>query len=629
MTLLAPWALWFSAVGLAVVALYLLKIKRRRQAVPALDFWRELGGRTQVRSLFQRLKRWLSLLLWLVIIACLIMAVGNPILSFGRIKPRSIAVIVDNSASMQALEGETEPKTRLRLAKQAVEDFTTRRPVNDEWMLIEAGRQPRVLRAWTRDRKAIRDAAGSINPGSGAVDLAAAVELASQLLEGKERPCILLVSDGAAGQAEELAERYESVIRWPIGKADDNLGITRLSVRPHRQEAAHYAYVALVNASSEDVETQVVLELDGSTTAVEPVTVAAGATWEKTVVLSAPQGGVLRAWIDRPDVLAADDEAYAILEPIEPAAVLLVSPSDGAFFFEQALLAMEPLIDLDASLTLTIEEYDALPPTVDTPDLTIFNNCVPATLPAAGGFVFVNGWPAGISAKAVGVLEQPELFIAPIDHPLLRYLNLSAATLIQAKRVDLAGEATVLARSAGGDPLIFLHEQPDRQALCLAFDVLESDLPFRNAFPLLLRNAVAYLGTERARWVRDQYAIGDVIEPLRPLPTDVREVGVAKLRDDEIKEQAIAVLGGSFLFPAVGECGPLRFTIGDDTAYTAINLTEERESRIGVAPLEENPEKTLALSDPLFGTVPWLALAACAALLIGAEWLTYHFRWTE
>src|SRR2546430_1306689 len=45
MTLLAPWAVWFSIIAGAIVALYLLKIKRRRQTVPALDFWRRLAGR--------------------------------------------------------------------------------------------------------------------------------------------------------------------------------------------------------------------------------------------------------------------------------------------------------------------------------------------------------------------------------------------------------------------------------------------------------------------------------------------------------------------------------------------------------------------------------------------------------
>ena len=53
MTLLAPWAIWFAAVGGAVIALYVLKIKRRQQTVPALDFWRELAGKTKVHSLFK------------------------------------------------------------------------------------------------------------------------------------------------------------------------------------------------------------------------------------------------------------------------------------------------------------------------------------------------------------------------------------------------------------------------------------------------------------------------------------------------------------------------------------------------------------------------------------------------
>ncbi len=70
MTLLAPWALWFIAVAGGVVALYLLKIKRRTATVPVLDFWLALAGQTKVHSLFNRLKRLLSMLLWLVIVAC-------------------------------------------------------------------------------------------------------------------------------------------------------------------------------------------------------------------------------------------------------------------------------------------------------------------------------------------------------------------------------------------------------------------------------------------------------------------------------------------------------------------------------------------------------------------------------
>src|SRR5262245_48670381 len=103
MTLLAPAALWFLLIGGGVVALYLLRIRRQRQIVPSLEFWLALAGPLKPRSLFQRLKRWLSLALWLLIVIALELALGNPILSLGSIKPQSIAVIVDNSASMTTL----------------------------------------------------------------------------------------------------------------------------------------------------------------------------------------------------------------------------------------------------------------------------------------------------------------------------------------------------------------------------------------------------------------------------------------------------------------------------------------------------------------------------------------------
>ncbi len=629
MTLLAPWALWLSIVGAAVVALYLLKIKRRRQSVPALDFWRELVGQSQVRSLFQRLKRWLSLALWLLIVACLILAAGNPVLSFGRIKPRSIAVVVDNSASMQTREPGAEGKTRLQLAREAVRELTTRRPVTDEWMLIEAGREPRVRQAWTYDRKAVRDAADAIQPRLGSADLEAATDLAAQLLEGKERPWAVIVSDGAAGQVEQLCGDDETAVYWPIGRSDNNLGVTRLRVRPHRQQSLHYVYLSVLNSSSENVEAQVVFELDGATIAVEPAAIPAGEVWEQTVALDAPDGGVLRVWIDRPDDFATDNEAYAIVAPIEAAEVLLVTTSEEAFFFEQALLAMEPLVDPDASRTMTVEDYDALDTNSVSCDLTIFNNCRPQALPDAGSFVFVNAWPAEVPARILGTLVQPDLLLARRDHPLVRYLSVGSVRLARAHEVDLIERATVLARTTGGAPLIFLCQQPNRQMLCLAFDVLESDLPFRNAFPLLLRNALVHLVSEQAAWVRRQYCIGDVIEPLRPLPERLTDIRVARLRGDDLAEQSVPVRGGSFLFGQTDEQGPLRFAIGDVVAYAAVNLTDARESRITPVRAPHDPTERLALTGRLLGAVPWLTLALAATLLIGLEWLTYHYRWTE
>ena len=629
MTLLAPWALWFSAIGAAVVALYFLKIKRRRQTVPALEFWRELIGQTQVRSLFQRLKRWLSLLLWLLIVTCLVLAVGNPIFSIGRIKPRSIVLILDNSASMQTIEGEDETASRLQLAQAALRDILGRRPVSDEWMLIEAGKAPRVLASWTRDREAIRRAAEEVAPHLGAADLRGAVKLATQLLAGKERPCAVILSDGAAGQVAELIENNELILQQPVGNTNDNLGITRLRLRPHRPQAAHHAYVRVANASDEQIETQIVFQLDGVTWAVEPVTVEPGGAWETTVIFNAPEGAVLRASLERPDALAVDNEVFSILEPMKLAAIWLVTPPEEAYFFEQALLAMQSLVDPEASRTMTIDDYEELSNNQAAPDLMVFNNCAPSRLPKTGRFLFVNDWPDDFPAKKIGILANPMLLVARRDHPLMRHLVLDAAALARALRVDLSDRAVVLAKTADDWPLVFHWQEPDREALCLTFDVLESDLPFRNAFPMLLRNAVTFFVTEPRKWVHPEYQVGDVIEPIRQLPDDIAEVTVARLGGQKIGEEKVAVESGSFALRETDNPGPLRITIADEPVYTVINLTDERESRIGPVAPAASLETQLALTRRVFGVLPWLALSMLATALIGIEWLTYHFRWTE
>jgi len=636
MMLLAPMALWFLVIGGAVVALYLLKIKRRAATVPVLEFWLALAGKTRVHSLFDRLKRLLSMLLWLIIVICLVLAIGNPILSLGRIKPRAIAVIIDNSASMQAIEPASEGRTRFELARQALREISGSRPVTDEWMLIEAGREPRVLQPWTFDTAAIRRAGDAAEPFSGAARLHDAIELASQLIAGKQDPCIVIISDGAAGELVPLTAADERLIHWPIGTTRDNAGIGQLAVRAHRQNGNYHALISVVNASDEPLDTQVTLEIDGRTDSVELVSAEAGGTWEKSIVIDAPTGGVLRASLDRADALAIDNEAFAILEPIRPAVVWLVTPTDTAFFFEQALASMDPLVWTEESLTLTPEQYPAASAaaaapdaSLRRPDLTIFNGWAPEALPAAGRFMVVNACPAELGSPAGEALAAPQIHLAPRAHPLMQHVSLQGSRLAKANRITLRQPGRVLAHSAEGDPLIALIERPERQTLLLTFDVLDSDLPFRNAFPLLLRNTVSFMHEEAPSWLRPAYRLGETIRPSRALPAGTSEAKLTLLRGGTTQESSVPVVNGSFSLMQTNQAGAVRLEIGDDAAFAAMNIGEAAESRIAPVSATEDHAAKLGLSRRLLGGMPWLMLAMFASLAVVLEWLTYHFRWTE
>ena len=73
----------------------LLKVKRRRVAVPYLRLWEELLVETRARSLFQRLKRLYSLLLQLLILLSILLALGQPAFELSSVKRESIVVLLD------------------------------------------------------------------------------------------------------------------------------------------------------------------------------------------------------------------------------------------------------------------------------------------------------------------------------------------------------------------------------------------------------------------------------------------------------------------------------------------------------------------------------------------------------
>ena len=78
MSLLNPWAFSFLAIVPVIVLLYLLKIKRLPATVSTLMFWQRVVAENRRRSLFQKLRRLLSLLLHLLIFLLILFALARP-----------------------------------------------------------------------------------------------------------------------------------------------------------------------------------------------------------------------------------------------------------------------------------------------------------------------------------------------------------------------------------------------------------------------------------------------------------------------------------------------------------------------------------------------------------------------
>src|SRR6516165_6960040 len=102
MSLANPTALLWLLLVIPVVVFYVLKIRLKRVPVSTVIFWRQIFDEKKPRSLWQRLRHLISLLIQLLLLALLVGALTEPFLASEARHARRIILVIDNSASMNA-----------------------------------------------------------------------------------------------------------------------------------------------------------------------------------------------------------------------------------------------------------------------------------------------------------------------------------------------------------------------------------------------------------------------------------------------------------------------------------------------------------------------------------------------
>src|SRR5580700_11131241 len=115
MSLANPTALLWLLLVIPVVIFYILKIRLKRVPVSTILFWRQIFDEKKPRSLWQRLRHLISLLLQIALLLLLIAALTEPFLASEARNSRRVILVIDNSASMNATD--VEP-SRLAKAKE-------------------------------------------------------------------------------------------------------------------------------------------------------------------------------------------------------------------------------------------------------------------------------------------------------------------------------------------------------------------------------------------------------------------------------------------------------------------------------------------------------------------------------
>src|SRR4029079_15942634 len=97
MSFLAPWAWFFALLAAPIIVFYILKIRLRRIPVATTIFWQQVFDEKLPRSLWQKLRHLLSLLVQLLFLFSLILALSQPMLPWEVADARRLAAMLEHA----------------------------------------------------------------------------------------------------------------------------------------------------------------------------------------------------------------------------------------------------------------------------------------------------------------------------------------------------------------------------------------------------------------------------------------------------------------------------------------------------------------------------------------------------
>jgi hypothetical protein len=636
------------ATGLVLTGLYLLKRQRRRVAVPFAPLWVSAGGEQRAERLARRLRRWLSLLLQLVFAALVLLALVDPRPAAVDRAGRTILILVDRSASMSATD---EDGTRLDRARQITRVLGGGLHAADRAMIAGFAAGVGAETGFESDSGRLADAAGRILASEEPADLGRALDFAAAVLRGRPRPTLILVGDGGyapddrarAGARMAAGGALAGVdLRFArVGRRADNLGILSFAARRYPADPTSVE-AAVVVQSFRDRPSDVLLEISAGADLrpVERVHLHL-APHERLrhalAEVAAPDAHLTARLVDAGDDLGADDRAYAVVPGVARARVLRVGDPD--LFLDGALLSLGEGVAVQRRAPRDLEATRA---SWESYDAVIFDGVVPAPPPTRGHFIYLDphGPASPFAERAGGPVRDPIITDLRKGHRLLHHLSLVDLNIAEARRLLLAPGDEAVA-SALGAPLILTRARPELRIAALAFDVRRSDLPMRAAFPLLLGNAIGWLGgpeTTEAPSLRTGRSARVTLPPTGSTTAQVVDpLGGVHL---------LAAVGGAIELP-VAQAGFYRI-VRDDPGSAAAGAPGKAARPRALVTLAANlgdtvesdtaPAATLDLGGHLLAPPDppaprprrelWrLALVAAVALSLG-EWWSYHRRWT-
>lgn len=485
MSFLSPIWLWSLLALPLLAALYFLKVRPRRKPTNAYFLWQQIFQQKSSSAFFRRLRDLWSLLLMLLAFILMAFALSNP--QIDSEDDRDIIIVIDSSASMQAIEG---GRSLLGRAKEDAIDLV--RALNGTRQAAVAALDSRLTfqsHLSTHPRQLL-EAIDAITASDRSLNADAMRQLGAIVAAENSPYRVVFLTDGRHS-LESYPEGIEALV-LETGQLD-NCGFVASDLQwvPGRPGVASF-YCRIFNSGQS--EAAVDLELVHKSSGVIG----------KFTSLSIPAGQSL-------------EQVYE-LAGVDP----------GAW---EANLIVDDALDLDNSLTLGLNPRKPLFVGIEGNNRWFFENCVQAFAQTGdslriakegGSLLLSEGSIDGAAAMRVAFKPQGDsVFWSELgeplpavlsetlipEHPILQHVELDNFSFPGARELKAPPGSVVLVATERGVPLIYKAFRDGQQAIVMNFDPAQADFFLSPWFPVLVHASALHLA-KRETEIAPVYSTG-------------------------------------------------------------------------------------------------------------------------
>lgn len=467
-----------ALLALPIVVFYFLKLKRQRIEVPSLVLWQQVLADHRVNAPFQKFKRNLLLLLQLLLLALLVLTAMQPYWRKQAKRAQRVPVLIDCSASMAALD-KPGGQSRLNAAKAHTQALIDGLLNDQELCIVAFSDTAQRLTSFTNNKRQLTAALTKIKIKEVPGDLEDAMRMADAMARAEPFEEVILLSDGNFPEKTDFALPFD-IDYQRLESNGINLGISALNA----QRSGSKTWDVFVKVVTANASTNATIEVyqNDNIVGTEDIHIELNEPKKLVFRLTAEQASHVTVKLipDDFDALICDNIAYLNLTGLHPLRVQI----DKALVPEQlAIKAMDQvqLITDDSPTDLLLtDESDT---TAEQVKIIWRNGALPEEL-----------------TKLMTVTKDAGSKIVSWNRadPLLGHLSLSDIIVLDQPQMnenvrELDFESLgyrILIHSTQG-PLLLSKQYDDRLEYVLTVDAARTTLPYRVAFPVLLRNLVA------------------------------------------------------------------------------------------------------------------------------------------